>query len=316
MRVNGAPPLHSVILIGVVVALCISTIPNMLATIDGVATIEQCTSPLFPQLMTRKELGCIRCAFALLVFFVSLKRYFEVSVIEVSYLKNTKLKRAPIDLGGLKTQAPFTSWSWNLLGLTFAHNGLLTLYIDHCAKNGTLSNIQDSFFLTLSLRASIILFETAAPTTMLIAAVVRYGIWEQAKKNAGSHNLKKTTIILQHNANVVMALTEVGLLGGLPVRFSDTAVAALWGVIYVIWAWAMRFSWLPSGDPQFLYFFLDTTLPGYTPSICLLILITILLVFYTLFVFVDDIMILFGGGPAVHTVVILATSSIVCRFRD
>ena len=116
-----------------------------------------------------------------------------------------------------------------------------------------------------------------------------------------------------------MALTEVGLLGGLPVRLSDTAVAALWGVIYVIWAWAMRFSWLPSGDPQFLYFFLDTTaLPGYsyTPSICLLILITILLVVYTLFVFVDDIMILFGGGPAAHTVVILATSSIVCRFRD
>ena len=127
------------------------------------------------------------------------------SVIEVSYLnylKNTKLKRAPIDLGGLKTQALFTSWSWNLLGLTFAHNGLLTLYIDHCAKNGTLSNIQDSFLLTLSLRASIILFETAAPTTMLIAAVVRYGIWEQAKKNAGSHNLKKEPLF----SNIMLML--------------------------------------------------------------------------------------------------------------
>ena len=221
-----------------------------------------------------------------------------------------------MNLEGIKAQAAFTSWSWNLLGLMFAHNGLLTLYIDHCTKQGTLSNTQDSFWLTFCLRGSIILFETAAPTTMLIAAVVRYALWDKALQNAGSHNLKKNTILLQHNANVIMALTEIGLLGGIPVRFSDTAVAALWGLAYVLFAWAMRFSWLPSGDPQFLYFFLDTTLPGYTSSIALLVLILVLLVFYTLFVVVDDIMILLGGGPVVHTFVILATSSIVCRFRD
>ena len=77
MKVTAAPPLHSVALVGVVLAICISTIPNMMSTIDDVATIEQCTSPQFPQLMTRRELGCIRCAFALLVLLVSVMRSFE-----------------------------------------------------------------------------------------------------------------------------------------------------------------------------------------------------------------------------------------------
>lgn len=315
MKVTAAPPFHAIALVGSVLALCILTIPNMMKSIDTVATVEQCTSPLFPQLMTRQQLGWIRCSFALLIFLVSVRRSFEVSILEVSYLKGSKLKQIPMDLSGIKAQGAFTSFSWNLLGLTFAYNGILTLYIDHGITNGTFSD-DISPLPQWSLRASILLFETAAPTTMLVAAVTRYVLWERALKNKGSKNLRRITTLFQHNANVIMALTEVGLLGGLPVRFSDTAVAGLWGIAYIIFSWAARFSWLPSGEPQFLYFFLDTTLPGYTYSIALFSLVMVLLVFYTLFVCVDDIMLLFGGGPVVHALVVLITSSIVCRFRD
>ncbi len=165
------------------------------------------------------------------------------------------------------------------------------------------------------LRMTIILFEIAAPQSMLVSAVVRYALWPKALTGNGTEGLKRFEILLQHNANVIMSLIEVGLLGGLECRFNDIAVAPLFGSVYVLFAWFMKNKWLKSGEPQFLYFFLDTTL-GKTTSIALFGLVVVLTLFYAIFVLVDDLISMLGGGLVTHVAVVVGIASMMCRFRD
>jgi len=164
-------------------------------------------------------------------------------------------------------------------------------------------------------RICILLFEISAPAAMLVSVVVKYVLWPKALAGNGSANLKQFKILLQHNANIIMCLVEVGLLGGLPVRLADMALAPLFGIVYILFAWSVRFRWVPSGDAQFLYFFLDTTL-GKTSTIALLGLLVMQLLFYGIFMLVDDVILLFGGNFATHALMVTIFSCLVCRFRD
>merc|ERR1712038_1117537 len=138
---------------------------------------------------------------------------------------------------------------------------------------------------------------------MLVSAVVRYALWPKALKGNGSDGLKKVTILIQHNANIVMSLVEVGLLGGLKVRFTDMALAPMFGLAYIFFAWSMKNRWLESGEPQFPYFFLDTTM-GKTTTIALSALVIALTIFYATFVLIKDLMMVLGGGIVVHFAVV------------
>jgi hypothetical protein len=230
-------------------------------------------------------------------------------------LESSKLKPLPIDLSGLRSQAAFTSWCWNLLGISFAVSGLLTLYVEKCRNHYSYDEIAAFPYMKLVLRASILLFEMAAPLSMLVSFVVTYVLWPKALKGNGSDSCKRTTVLIQHNANAIMSLVELGLLGGLPVRFTDLPLAPMFGVAFILFSWGMRFSWVPSGEPQFLYFFLDTTL-GKKSTIALVILVGILIAFYAIFVLVEDIILYLGGGMKVHVGVVTVVSMFVCRFRD
>lgn len=308
---SSSPPTHSVAFIVAVLAISIATIPNALSSIDEVATLHDCTDPLFPHLFTRSMLGWIRVAFAGFIFVVSAYRITQSEEIVPNYMKESKLKRGiPINVGGLRGQMMFTSWSWNLLGLSFAFNGLLTLYVDDHVDKLDVSDLK------WALRASTLLFETAAPLTMLVSVVVTYALWPNALKgNNGTDSFKKTSVLLQHNANAIMSLLEVGFLGKLPVRFADMALAPIFGVLYIFFSWSMRYRWVPSGEPQFVYFFLDTTL-GKKSTLALLGLVVVLSVFYALFVLVDDFLSFLGGGVTVHLGIVSALSYLVCRLKD
>ena len=232
------------------------------------------------------------------------------------------MRPLPITIEGVKSQGFFTSWAWNILGLSFLLSGLLTLYIDHQLSSHEAAEIPDILdklssqtYLKIALRASVILFEIAAPASMLVSAVVRYVIWPKSLKRNSTATLKTTPILFQHNANIIFSLMEIGLLGRLNVRFTDMAVAPLFGICYVLFAWTMKHMWLESGEPQFLYFFLDTTL-GKGSSIALIALLVILLLSYALFALVDDILALLGGGFIVHFITVTSIMSFVCRFRD
>lgn len=117
----------------------------------------------------------------------------------------------------------------------------------------------------------------------------------------------------------MIALGEVFLLGGLPVRWSDVSVGPLFGCAYVIFSWSMAARWVDMKlyGPQFLYFFFDTTLPGYTHSIVLACLLAVLMVFYALFASIE--VVLKGILPNemwAHAVFVVALSSAMMRFRD
>jgi len=319
MPEDTSPSTQSIVLVVTVLALCTASIPNALSTIDEVATIEACTSPVFPDLMTRSALGWIRVIFAGFIFLVSVYKMTESQEMSCNYLKESKLKRdLKINISGIRGQFMFTSLSWNLLGLSFACSGLLTLFVDDHSEQYSASEIIEFPHMKLALRTSILIFETVAPLTMLVSVVVTYALWPNALKRGvkgATDGFKGNSTLLQHNANIIMSLIEIGLLGGLPVRFADMALAPLFGIFYIFFSWSMRFSWVPSGEPQFLYFFLDTTL-GRTSTIALLVLVLILSLFYAFFVIIDDLFLILGGGKIVHIGLVATLSIIVCRFKD
>lgn len=209
---------------------------------------------------------------------------------------------------GYKTQLPFTSWAWNLLGISFAMNGIIVLLSEY--------NKQHYISPTL-LRVALLTFETAAPTTLLVSSVVRYAIWPRVLQAGGeTTQLKSFQALTMHNCNVIFALAEVSLLGGLPVRFSHFSVAPLFGCCYVMFTWFMIGKWIAPDNPQFIYFFFDTTLGGKFMAVVLLGLLTILSLFYGLFGAFDQFLTHLQGGLIVHALAVLLISSVVCRFRD
>lgn len=93
-------------------------------------------------------------------------------VVRTKYLKKSKLKTIPIYLDGIRSQVMFTSWSCNLMTISFAINGIVTLLADSNDKDTIFHSI---FHHKLMLRFALIIFEISAPTSMLVSFVVRYG---------------------------------------------------------------------------------------------------------------------------------------------
>jgi len=127
---------------------------------------------------------------------------------------------------------------------------------------------------------------------------------------------KAPRALLEHNANVLMVLVEIGLLGGLPIRLQDFSVAPLFGIVYIFFTWSMSESWVAkTKGPQFIYFFMDTTL-GIKTSLFLLALLGVLSSYYGLFWLASYSICHGGGGVTVNTLMIALISSLVCKFSD
>lgn len=152
-----------------------------------------------------------------------------------------------------------------------------------------------------------------------MAAVVRYVIWPRTLAETGdTSNLRIIKTLLKHNANVAFAVIEISLLSGMPIRIQDLPLAPLVGCLYVLFSWRMVRQWVkPQYGPQFIYFFLDTTLPGYATSIAILGLLFVLMVSYAIFVGIGYILsFLDGANIAINVIFAVAISASVMRFRD
>lgn len=299
---RAPPPWHTVALLGGFIGVFAAIFPS-LETIDEDATFETFTHRVSPDLVSVKQLGLIRCAFSLFIFSVSFKAtFFYPGMTQVtSYLPKSKLKRnVLIRMTGVRTQLPFTSWSWNLLGVSFALNGIIALQSQDTSP--------------WLLRIALLVFEMAAPSALLVAFVIRYAIWPQVLQQGDTTQLKSPIVLIWHNVNVIMVLMEVCLLGGMPIRARHVSVAPALGIVYVLFTWFMVPRWSNEG-PQFIYFFLDTTL-GSTTSIALLILMVVLIVFYGLFGALDYVLSNWNEGFITRTLAATLLSSLVCRFRD
>lgn len=240
-------------------------------------------------------------------------------------------------MDGIKSQAMFTLWSWNLLGLSFALNGAISLVSCYPSQNQTI--VHKWFLHPTTIQMAIYLFEVVAPTSMLVSFVVRYALWPVAKKSGTSNILKTPIGLTTHNFNVFSSLLEVGLLGRMPVQMKDLAVGPLYGCMYIYFTWFMIYRWIPTTpstrskkelngqsngyevntdtrNPQFVYFFFDTTLGKWTHCSVLLILMTVLTVFFWIFSNVNDLMLYLGDTPLINFGVVMTLFSLVARFRD
>jgi hypothetical protein len=224
-----------------------------------------------------------------------------------NYLPGSKLRKISIYMQGFRVLLPYTSWCWNLLGVSFA----LSSYIAY--QGGIQGNAEVPKPL---LRAALLIHETAAPSTLLVSFIVAYAIWPNIIKRGGcTKEISSFRTLVWHNANVIMALSEVALLGGMPVKLGHFAVCPMYGIAYIFVAWSLRHFWDPSGGPQFIYFFLDTTLGSKTTYI-LLILLAVMMTFFAIFATAELILAATGGGLVVHTAFVVLVSAAVCRFKD
>lgn len=207
------------------------------------------------------------------------------------------------------TLSSFTMWAWTLEGICFFLLGGIPLYVE-CTGNEPAVGVY---------RTALVLWEICAPTSMLVSAVVKYVLWPAAAE-AGENNIKvfkHPGALLEHNWNVLSCLVEVALLGGLPIRYNrDFVWAPLFGLVYVLFSYAMVFAWAPADQgPQFIYPFLDTTM-GWLTTVCLWALLGVLTASFEIFGYLDHFLteILDEQDVLSRVAAVFVIALCVCRF--
>ena len=316
-RRSASPPWHAVVAAAAISVMYIPMAATSLATMDEMATMETFTSRLFPNFMSIQTLGWIRLAIASFVWAVTFFMIYGMGTMWKSiYLPRSKLQSTTILLERFQTLTPFAAWSWILLGLAFSMTGTLALVTHYTPQqHSKLSRIVSS---PRFLRTALIVWELGATSSILTSAIVTYALWPVRLKRGGTAQLKERRQLIMNNVNVVITMTEVCLLGGIPVRWVDATFAPLLGIVYLLFSWYMTDKWSTrtheDKGPQFLYFFLDTTL-GYRTTMYLILLLIVLQFSYLVVVVLQTLLDTVGGTLTTHAVAILGVCSLVCRFR-
>ena len=241
----------------------------------------------------------------------------------------------------------FTQWSWNMLGLSFFFSGIISF-------------LPQSYHHPYLLRAALVTFEIAAPSAILVSTVVTYILWPELHKKrgpSGTERFKVWNVLLQHNLNSIFVILEIAIIGNIPILLSHVVFPPIFGIFYVLFSWFMPNRWtvakknsvqrntnkntqqsmqttntkaekkerndeIVNTGPQYVYFFLDTTLPGYQTTFFMLFLLCILIFFHAILVFSKNLFLedLVEIGNATNVFCRLAYfccfSFLVCRFKD
>lgn len=276
---------------------------------EKVATIETFTMPVLPQ-VSPLAIGVFRLFVAIVVFSTAIIRVNgEGFTGNFNYRPGSKLIATPARMKGWRILSTYTWWSFLLLGASFGSSAIISLAVVFESE----SRIHPWL-----LRFALLSFEISAPNAFMVSAMVKYALWPVALRTKGPEGTlvyRSTSGLLAHNFNSISVLSEVCLLGGLPVHMEHMALAPMFGMTFVLYAWGMANFWVPEKGPQFFYYFLDTTL-GWTTTISLAVLLSVLLVFYMLFSKVDDFLEHMGGGVITHVLSVVICSVFLCRFRN
>ena len=325
--VKDTPPVHTIALIVVLIGFFVQRLPTFVS-LDQVATIETFTNVNFESLPLGAVIA-VRLAFAAIMLgnaaSVFLYGKWEADTDYFPGSKLTVAKRIPFRgllhpegswFSGLQCLSTFTLWCWIVEGTAFFLAGMIPLvhllFPNHAAP----------FFGQWVLRAALVLWETAAPVSILVSAVVKYALWPMAKEHGENIKLLKApAALLQHNLNTLAALVEVGLLGGLPVCASHFALPPIYGIFYLLFSYSMMYSWVDQRlqpGAQFFYPFFDTTL-GATTSLAILALLAILSLSFGIFCAFGSVLShvtdeSFVAAVPAATIVLLTLG--VCRVRD
>jgi len=322
---SAPPPWHTVACLVAVFAACVNHLPT-LQSVDEIAnaiTILRVRSWWSSPLIAY----AIRLLFGLImvidILYVVLWGSWERDTMyyEGSKLRPVKKIRFrgmfrdfPYSLSrGIGLLSAFTRCSWVVQCVAFALLGAIPLLLESGAVEGP-----DSIP-PLVYRLAVVTWEISAPASLLVSGVVKYVLWPMAVRDDHNRKLiRHPSMLLEHNLNSIASLVEVGLLGDMPVRYQDVSLVVLFGMAYVLFAYSMTHRWCDSKihGPQFMYPFLDTTLPGARPTVALLILLAVLVASFTIFCWADRVLASLGGDWKTHLVAVSLLSGAVCRFRD
>jgi hypothetical protein len=288
-----------------------------LNSIDEYATISTFTNG-GPLAFSPLVLSIVRLSFATISIVVTIYKLQNGRPFKIVRLPGSKLPGGTVDMLGWRTQGFYTSWAWNLLGLSFFFGGLIPLLVVVHEMMGTEEKIKINPWL---LRLALITFEIAAPSAFLTSFIVTYGLWPQGYKQhgpSGTVGFKGPTNIIQHNGNCAMVLIEVLLMSGLPILLSHIVFAILFGLLYIAFIWFMIHRWAPKKGPVFPYFFLDTTL-GIKTTLFMIALMTVMGTFFVLFALLDKCIAMIEErdyGVVPNLCCIALVSFILMKFKD
>lgn len=306
---SGVPPWHAIAFIVATFNVCFLKFPSLEA-LDEVATIETFTKRSFPSLLSVQALAFTRLFIALTIWLTTFYMVFIMQgwTIYTNYKPKSQLNNSYIYLSGLRTLFQFTSWSWIFLGFSYSLCGYIALQV----SLGNESDIDPWM-----LRAALALYEIASPFALLVSSVVRYAIWPVAEKGGKPHTLTSFRNQMMHNMNSVYALTEMSLLGGIPMSISHAPIPCVVGLVYILFSWCSCHIFGKHGSgagPQYQYFFMDTTL-GYTTTISLVVLLAVMLTSFSIFVAIKVFVDHMGGTIPVNSMCVILISSLVCRIK-
>jgi hypothetical protein len=305
---SGIPPWHSILFVGALTGITVILLPSF-ESIDEVATLDQFTHRVFPDLISLRALALIRLLIASAAITLTTSLILGQGwLVYANYKHHSKLRREYyIRLKGFGTLCPFTSWCWAFLGLAFLFNGSIALAVDLG---------KEDWIVPWMLRTALILSELSFPFALLVSAAVKYAIWPAVLAGGKPHNLAGFRNQMQHNCNSIFALAEVMLLGGISVKFRHLSLATLVGIAYILFTWVMAVTYYGNNKvgPQYLYWFQDTTL-GKTTTLALVALLIALSTFFGLFAGMGMIINIIGGTILTKLALVVAVSTLVCKFR-
>ena len=290
-------------------ALSWSLLPSF-ESLEERVTVETFTNRALPEIVSLPTLAALRALIACSIWLVTLYLAIlsEGWVVNPSYKPYSKLKDVSFPVSGLKTLCPFTSWCWMFLGASFTVNSFIAYQVH--SGNGHLIE-------AWILRSALILWEIAAPLALLVSAVVRYAIWPAVLAKGRPHRLGSFRNQMQHNANSIFALVEMALLSGPPVILSHISIPCFVGCVYILFTWSAcrLYGDQPDDGPQYIYWFMDTTL-GKVTSIALACLLGVLCVSFSLFVALESFVEWIGGDLFSRSMCVILVSSVVIRARE
>ena len=349
---SAPPPYHTVGIWLFMCVVCAYLFPT-LEHIDHIATVETFTYSLLFSILQGSDSSIhspshstsllVVAAFRLLssawIFYVVIDRVTGPGIApHPSYRPKSKLLSTQLHLRGAFSLFPFTWWCVVLLGCSFALSGVIPLLYYYENYYASQEDTESASYLSpWLLRAALLSFEVVAPCEFLVATVVKYALWPhalRARGTAGTAVFRSFHGIFSHNVTVILILMEL-IIGGIPVAMSHVAVSPIFGLLYVLFTWCMSNTlakaavepvplkktgttvWKRRNNvgPQFLYFFMDTTL-GWTTSIALIVLLVVLLTFYAMFSVIDNVMEHMQGGLVTRLLGSMGLVALVCRFRD
>lgn len=319
------PPWHTQVIVGILLANFLMHTPAAVASMDEIALPETFSRTLFPAIVPLPAVILFRLFCGTVLVSINIRDFFYGSLdLPTTYYPGSKLKPAIINFRGvwapggslrlaMKMNTSFSSWSVALLGCSFLLNGFIPLIHEYVGWN-----VSKGW-----LRLAVLLWTMSAPSALLVSLIVTYVLWPDDVKQGHSTDVyKRPWILLMHTLNSTAALTEVGIMGGIPCRFpQDFASSPMFGMVYILFAWVASHARFWTEDyerdgVQFLYPFFDTTLKT-TCSVAIVALFLVFILSFCLFSLAEYVLSEYvGGGIGGHTVAVVVMSAAVCRFRD